>query len=73
MANKWNLSGVSADSNNNVTIGGDLTVTGDIKPNGGQTYSVTAASSPLRTFDPSTATLNQLMDFVATLAKDIVG
>ena len=74
MANKCNWDGVTVDKQNNVTIGGDLTVTGDIKPaGGGQTYTVTAAVTPLRTFNPATATLDQLMDFVATLAKDIVG
>jgi len=30
MANKWNLSGVSVDSQDNMTIGGDLTITGTI-------------------------------------------
>ena len=74
MANKCNWDGVSIDTSNNMTVAGDLTVTGDIKPNGGgQTYSVTAAATPLRAFDPATATVNQLMDFVATLAKDLVG
>ena len=32
-------------------------------PDGGKVYS----------FDPDTATVNQLMDFVATLSKDIMG
>ena len=74
MANKCNWDGVSIDTANNMTVAGDLTVTGDIKPNGGgQTYAVTAASVPTRTFNPATATVNQLMDFVATLAKDLVG
>ena len=74
MGNKWNLDGVRVDEDNNMTIGGDLTVTGDIKPGGGsQTYIVTAAVTPLRTFNPATADLGDLMDFVATLAKDIVG
>ena len=37
------------------------------------TYTITAPSSELRTFDPATATLGQLRDFVATLAADIMG
>ena len=79
MPNKWNLDGVSVDNQDNMTITGDLavtgdlTITGDLGLNGGQTYTVTAASSPSRVFNPATATLNQLMDFVATLAKDLVG
>lgn len=37
-------------------------------------YTVTApAGGYSRTFDPNTATLGELMDFVATLAKDIQG
>lgn len=39
---------------------GDYSIT---DPSGGKVY----------TFNPNTATLAQLMDFVATLAKDMVG
>ena len=37
------------------------------------TYSVTEPAVPLRTLDPETATLGDLIDFVATLASDIMG
>jgi hypothetical protein len=39
-----------------------------------QTYTITdPAGGDVRTFNPNTASVNELMDFVATLAKDIMG
>ena len=34
MPNKWNLEGVSVDMLNNMTIAGDLAITGDAVPSG---------------------------------------
>ena len=72
-SNKWSLDGVFVDAQNNMTVTGNMTVNGNIKPAGGQVYDVTAPAVDVRTFNPATATINDLYDFVATLAKDLVG
>ena len=38
-----------------------------------QGYSITDPAADLRTFNPNTATIGQIADFLATLAKDIKG
>ena len=37
------------------------------------TYTITAPAVKVRTFDPNTATLGDALDFIATLASDIMG
>lgn len=70
---KWDIDGVSVDVDNNLYIEGELKTGYDPDDGTSNEYTITAPASDLRTFDPATATINQLMAFVATLAKDLVG
>lgn len=74
MPDKWSLAGVRVDINDNMFVDGDLTVDGDIKPNGGgETYNVTAAATPKRTFNPASTNTQEIADVLATFMKDMVG
>ena len=69
MADKFNLDGFSVSDDNVCTATGGFV--GGIKTT--EEYTITPPSGgDVRTFNPNTATINELMDFVATLAGDVL-
>jgi hypothetical protein len=71
MPDKFNLNGFSINENNVCTAAGGFV--GSITIPEAASYTVGAPSGgDVRTFDPDTATMGELMDFVATLARDLM-
>jgi hypothetical protein len=69
VGDKWDIEGVRVDQNNVMHAEGGFS--GGIVT--GNSYSITQPSGgDVRTFNPATATIDELMDFVATLAGDII-
>lgn len=69
MADKLNIDGFSVSTANVCTAEGGFV--GGIET--GEAYTIDSPDGgAVRTFDPDTATLAELMDFVATLAGDIL-